>query len=105
MFVLPFVRVSVVNETEVIEICREAILVMLKIGGPIMLVGLAVGVIISLVQAVTQIQEMTLSFVPKVVVVFMMTLWMLPFMLGTLGHFTETLADRIVHMGAENKGL
>jgi flagellar biosynthesis protein FliQ len=87
------------NEVEVIEIGREAIIVMLKISGPILIAALVMGVIISLIQAITQIQEMTVSFVPKVVVIFLLTLWLLPFMLATLNNFTQGLAQRIVDIG------
>ena len=90
------------NEAEVIEICREAIIVMLKIVGPILLAGLVIGVVVSLIQAVTQIQEMTLSFIPKMLIIFTMTLWLLPFMMATLGNFTQTLTDRIVQIGTSN---
>lgn len=88
------------NEAEVIEICREAIIVMLKVAGPVLLAGLLVGVVISLIQAVTQIQEMTLSFIPKMLVTFALTIWLLPFMMSALGGFTKSLADRIVQIGA-----
>ena len=54
------------NETDVMEVVRESIVVTLKIGGPIMVLTLVVGLVISLFQALTQIQEMTLTFVPKV---------------------------------------
>lgn len=67
------------TEAEVIEICRESIIVMLKIVGPILLVGLVVGIVISLVQTMTQIQEMTLTFIPKMLVIFGITIWLLPF--------------------------
>lgn len=87
------------TEAEVIEICRQAIIVMLKIVGPVLLAGLVVGVVISLFQAMTQIQEMTLTFIPKLVVVFGITIWLLPFMMSTLGGFTKTLTDRIVQIG------
>ena len=90
------------NEAEVIEICREAILVMLKVIGPVMLAGLLVGIIVSLIQTVTQIQEMTLSFIPKLLVVFGLTIWLLPYMMATLGGFTHTLTDRIVQIGMTN---
>ena len=90
------------NEVEVIEICRQAILVMLKVVGPILLAGLIVGIVISLVQAVTQIQEQTLSFIPKMLTIFMLTIWLLPFMLSTLTTFTHTLTDRIVQIGMMN---
>lgn len=90
------------NEAEVIEICRQAIIVMLKVVGPILLAGLVVGVIVSLIQAVTQIQEMTLTFIPKMLVIFAMTLWLLPFMMSTLGGFTHMLGDRIVQIGTNS---
>jgi len=90
------------NEAEVIEICREAIIVMLKIVGPILLAGLTIGIIVSLFQAVTQIQEMTLTFIPKMLVIFGLTLWLLPFMMATLGGFTQQLTDRIVQIGTSN---
>ena len=90
------------NEVEVIEICRQSILVMLKVVGPILLAGLIVGIVISLVQAVTQIQEQTLSFIPKMLAIFMLTIWLLPFMLSTLTTFTHTLTDRIVQIGMMN---
>ena len=91
------------NETEVIEICREAIVVMLKVVGPILLAGLIVGVVVSLIQTVTQIQEQTLTFIPKVLVIFGLTILLLPFMLQTLEGFTSGLTDRIVQIGTSNE--
>jgi len=90
------------NEAEVIEICRESIIIMLKIVGPILIAGLLVGVVVSLIQAVTQIQEMTLSFIPKMLVIFGLTIWLLPFMMATLGGFTQSLTNRIVQIGLSN---
>lgn len=84
------------NANEVLEIAREAVIVLLKLGAPIMLVALGVGLTISLIQALTQIQEMTLSFVPKILVIFLSLLVFLPFMLDTLTIFTQRLADKIV---------
>ena len=66
---------------EVLDIARDAIFVMLKIGAPIMAVALLIGLAISLIQALTQIQEMTLSFVPKLLVMFASLLLLLPFMI------------------------
>lgn len=90
------------NETEIIEICREAIMVMLKVVGPILIAGLLVGVAVSLVQTVTQIQEQTLTFIPKLLVIFGLTIWLLPFMLSNLVGFTHSLTDRIVQIGMQN---
>jgi flagellar biosynthetic protein FliQ len=56
------------DEAAFLEISRDAVVVVLKIGTPIMLISLIVGLIISLFQALTQIQEVTLTFVPKIIV-------------------------------------
>lgn len=84
---------------EVLDVSRDAIMVTLKIGVPIMLVALIVGLVVSLFQALTQIQEMTLSFIPKMIAIFLSLLLLMPFMLSTLTTFTHGLADRIVHSG------
>jgi flagellar biosynthetic protein FliQ len=81
-----------------IEVSREGLIVMLKIGAPIMLIALTTGLSISLVQALTQIQEMTLAFVPKILVIFLSLLLFLPFMMTTMTTFTQRLFDRIVSL-------
>ena len=83
------------DEAAVLEIGRDAVIVMLKISAPIMLISLIVGLIISLFQALTQIQEMTLTFVPKLLVVFISLLLLAPFMLHTLIDFTERMMSRM----------
>ena len=65
---------------EVLDVARDAIYTLIVVASPVMLVGLAVGVVISLLQAVTQIQEMTLAFVPKILAIFISLLIALPFM-------------------------
>ena len=84
---------------EVLEIVRGAIIVTLKLGAPVMLIGLSVGLTISLVQALTQIQEMTLAFIPKILVIFLSLLLLGPYMLSTLTVFANQLATRIVSGG------
>jgi flagellar biosynthesis protein FliQ len=85
-----------VNSTDAIDIAHETIIVALKLGAPIMLLALAVGLVIAFLQALTQIQEMTLTFVPKVLVILVSLLVLLPFMLQTLTSFTESLVSRII---------
>ena len=87
------------NAADVMDVAREAVIVMLKVGSPIMLLALLVGLTISLFQALTQMQEMTLTFVPKAFVIFLSLLLFLPFMLGVLVTFTEGLMDRIIALG------
>ena len=83
----------------VIDVARESIIVMIKLGAPAMLVALIVGVVISLLQALTQMQEMTLSFVPKILAIFLTIVVTLPFMITTLITFSEDLFRRIAALG------
>jgi flagellar biosynthetic protein FliQ len=69
---------------EVLDVARDAIVTLLLVSAPLMLVGLIVGVIISLLQALTQIQETTLVFVPKIIAIFLSMLIALPFMADKL---------------------
>ncbi len=87
------------NSADVMEVSREAVVVMLKIGSPVLLLALSVGLVVSLFQALTQMQEMTLTFVPKALVIVVSLMIFLPFMLGVLVTFTESLMDRIVALG------
>ena len=85
--------------TDVLELSRESVWVTLKVGGPILIIALVVGLSISLVQALTQVQEMTLSFVPKIIAIFVSLIVLLPFMLTTLIDFTRELMDRAIALG------
>ncbi|MEQ8369255.1 MAG: flagellar biosynthesis protein FliQ [Alphaproteobacteria bacterium] len=84
------------NDLAVLEIARDAIWTMLTIGAPLMLGALAIGLIVALFQALTQIQEMTLTFVPKIIVMAVMLILLLPFMGGAMGALMERLVERIV---------
>lgn len=87
------------NATEVIDVTRDGLVVILQIGAPVMLIALGVGLVISLFQALTQIQEMTLTFVPKILVIFVALIFLFPFMLGVLTAYTEGLFSRIAAGG------
>ncbi len=87
------------DAVEVIDVARDGIMVTLTVASPVMLVALAVGLAVSLFQALTQIQEMTLAFVPKILVIFVSILVMAPFMLSTMTGFMDRIADRIVASG------
>ena len=80
----------------VISVLREAVLLIIKLSLPILLVALIVGVIISLLQALTQIQEQTLTFVPKMIAVFGTLVLLLPFILGSLEDFAMDLFNLII---------
>ncbi len=86
------------TQEEIIEIVREAIMLALHIGVPPMLVGLFVGVTIALFQALTQIQEITLVFVPKIVAIFLTIFLLFPGMAQLLIAYMDNVADRIIGM-------
>ncbi|WP_339748765.1 flagellar biosynthesis protein FliQ [uncultured Maricaulis sp.] len=82
---------------EVLDFARDAIWLTLAMAGPIMLTGLAVGIVIALFQALTQIQEMTLVFVPKIIAIFVSMLLFLPLMGALLSGFMAEVVQRIVN--------
>jgi flagellar biosynthetic protein FliQ len=84
-----------VTDTEVLDFAREAVWLMLAMSSPVMFVGLAVGVTIALFQALTQIQEMTLVFVPKIIAIFVALLIFLPMMGALLSAFMRAIIERI----------
>ena len=81
--------------SEVLDVARDAITTLVLVSAPLMLVGLIVGVAISLFQALTQIQEMTLVFVPKILAIFITMLIMLPFMGATMGAYFGRIAEPV----------
>jgi flagellar biosynthesis protein FliQ len=82
---------------EVLDLGREAIWITVLVSAGPMLVGLAVGLVVSLLQTLTQIQEQTLVFVPKILAIFFALLLFLPIMGGLLGNFTHHVFDRIAN--------
>lgn len=87
------------TETDIAGLFREAMLVTLKLGGPPLIVGLAVGLAVSMLQAITQISEATLAFVPKVLALCLTLFALGPFMLATLTDYTHRLFDALVAAG------
>ena len=81
---------------EVLDIAGDGIWTLIIVSSPMMLVGLVVGVIIALFQALTQIQEMTLVFVPKIIAIFITMLLALPFLGATMGGYMNRVVDMII---------
>lgn len=81
---------------DALDIAREAFWTILVVSGPALILCLVVGLGIALFQALTQIQESTLTFVPKMVALGLLLLLTLPLMGAALGSFMQTIADRIV---------
>ena len=82
--------------TDAMELARAGLMVTLTVAGPMLMAALIVGVAIGLFQALTQIQEMTLTFVPKLVVLGIVMLASLPMIGQAMSTFTAELADRII---------
>ncbi len=87
------------NEAEVFDISRMAIWTLIKVVTPTLMVALIVGLVVGIFQALTQIQEMTLAFVPKILGVFFTLIFMFPFFLSQMRTLSNDLFDRIVNGG------
>jgi flagellar biosynthetic protein FliQ len=86
------------NGAEVMDVGRDALWLTIQLCTPILLVGLVVGVSIGLFQALTQIQEQTLIYAPKIIAIFVSLLLFLPLMGALLGGFMRTIFARIAGM-------
>lgn len=86
------------TDTFLISIAKESILTALKVAAPVLIVSMLVGLIISILQAVTQIQEQTLTFVPKMIAIVIVFLILGPWMVKTLVKFTEYMINSIIYV-------
>jgi flagellar biosynthesis protein FliQ len=86
------------NQDVVISLAMDAMTLAMKVGMPLLLVGLVVGLLVSIFQAVTQIQEMTLTFIPKVIALGLVLVVAGPWMLGELIAYTDELYSSIPSM-------
>ena len=87
------------DDRVILDIGREAFMTIITMSGPIMLAGLVIGLTISIFQTITSIQEQTLTFVPKIIMIFSALLILLPFMIHkiiTLGH---SMFDKMINLG------
>ncbi len=87
------------TDVAVATLIRDCMIVIMKLGGPILFAALIAGLLISLIQAVTQINEATLAFLPKLVAIGITLMALGSFMVKTLTHFSIQILDRIVVIG------
>lgn len=85
----------------ILQIFREALLLCIKLGGPLLLVSMAVGLVISILQAATQVHEQTLTFVPKFLIVAVMLLLMAPFIISSMNDFVYEIFDIIARVSSQ----
>lgn len=83
----------------ILDVARDGVVTFLKVSAPLMLIALFVGLAVSLVQALTQIQEQTLIYVPKILAVFGALILCMPFMADALGAYMTRIAARIATGG------
>ena len=83
------------DTTEAIELGRRAVMLILVVGAPVLLTALVVGLIVSLLQAVTQVQELTLSFVPKIIAILVAIAILGPWMLEKLIEFSQEMFGQL----------
>lgn len=84
------------TDLDVMDVARDALITLLYVVSPILGVGLVVGLAIAFFQALTQLQEMTLTFVPKIIAVFGAILVLMPYMGRLMGDFMMRISERIV---------
>jgi len=93
------------TETDIVELCRSSLVTLVLVMGPILVAVMVVGTLISVFQAVTQINEQALAMVPKLLLVFGLSILLLPYMLGLMQEFFQIeIADRIVAIGGGGGG-
>lgn len=84
------------SAAEILDVARDGLWTLILVAAPVMLVGLGVGLVVALFQALTQIQEMTLVFVPKIIAMFLALMVALPFMGQALGSYMERIVAHII---------
>ena len=87
------------TENDVIEVARNSIITMLLCVSPMLIIAMLLGLIIGVIQTLTQVQEQTLVFVPKMFAIFIIMLLTLPFMIGRMQFFSNNLFEKIVAIG------
>ena len=88
------------NEVDLAGLLRGSMVVMLKLGGPLLSIMLVVGLLVALLQAVTQINEASLVFVPKLLALGIALMLLGPFMVATLSAYAEMLFGQLVAVGS-----
>ena len=85
----------------VIQIFRDALMLAIKLAGPLLLISMIVGLVISILQAATQIHEQTLSFVPKALTIAVLLLLMAPMMINSMNDFVYNIFDIITQVSQQ----
>jgi flagellar biosynthetic protein FliQ len=87
------------TEADLAVFARDALFILVKLAGPILIAGLVVGLVVSMLQTLTQINESTLVFIPKLIAVCAMVGLLGGFMMQTLGDYARTVIDQLIAIG------
>jgi flagellar biosynthetic protein FliQ len=82
-----------------LEIAKQAIFTCLSVAGPMLVFGLVTGLLVGIIQAVTQIHEMTLTFIPKIIAVAVALILFMPWILGKLTGFSTFTLEKMITLG------
>jgi flagellar biosynthetic protein FliQ len=82
-----------------LEIAKEAVFTCLSVAGPMLAFGLVTGLLVGIIQAVTQIHEMTLTFIPKIIAVAVALILFMPWILGKLIGFSTVTLEKMISLG------
>ncbi len=89
------------TESLVLDIFREALLLSIKLAGPLLLISMLVGLVIAILQAATQVHEQTLTFVPKALTIVVLLLLLAPMMIASCNDFMMRIFDLITEISSQ----
>ena len=89
------------TEDLILEIVREALILVIKIAGPLLLISMLVGLVIAILQAATQVHEQTLTFVPKALTIVVMLLLLAPLMMSSCNEFVTHIFEIITQVSSQ----
>ncbi|MDD7429819.1 MAG: flagellar biosynthesis protein FliQ [Oscillospiraceae bacterium] len=90
------------TEETILQIFKDAMLVIFKIAGPLLIISMIVGLVIAIIQAATQVHEQTLTFVPKLVIIGVLLFVLGSFFTATLMEFMQRIMDMITEVGSHS---
>ena len=86
------------SQEAIVDIARQTMWFTMQIGGPILITGLIIGVLLSLIQSITQIKEMTLTFIPKILATMLILLWFIPWMINKFIEFFNIIMSYLSNL-------
>lgn len=89
------------TESVILDVFREALVLSIKLAGPLLLISMLVGLVIAILQAATQVHEQTLTFVPKALTIVVLLLLLAPMMISSCGEFMDRIFELITEVSSQ----